>query len=87
MIIVLACTVGLNVWLFSIIPKGFFPEQDTGRLSGFIQADQSISFQRMSQKLQPVHGHRPERPGRGRTSSASPARAGAAATPAPSSSR
>jgi len=51
MIIVLACTVGLNFWLFTIIPKGFFPEEDTGRLSGFIQADQSISFQRMSQKL------------------------------------
>ena len=51
MIIVLACTVGLNIWLFTIIPKGFFPEEDTGRLSGFIQADQSISFQRMSKKL------------------------------------
>ncbi len=51
MIIVLACTVGLNIWLFTIIPKGFFPEEDTGRLSGFIQADQSVSFQRMSQKL------------------------------------
>ena len=50
-IIVLACTVGLNFWLFWIIPKGFFPEEDSGRLSGFIQADQSISFQRMSQKL------------------------------------
>jgi multidrug efflux pump len=51
MIIVLACTVGLNIWLFTIIQKGFFPEEDTGRLSGFIQADQSVSFQRMSQKL------------------------------------
>jgi multidrug efflux pump len=51
MIIVLVCTVGLNIWLFWIIPKGFFPEEDTGRLSGFIQADQSVSFQRMSQKL------------------------------------
>jgi multidrug efflux pump len=51
MIIVLLCTVLLNIWLFTIIPKGFFPEEDTGRLSGFIQADQSVSFQRMSQKL------------------------------------
>jgi multidrug efflux pump len=50
-LLVLACTVGLNIWLFSIIPKGFFPEQDTGRLIGFIQADQSISFQLMSKKL------------------------------------
>ena len=51
MILVLAGTVGLNIWLFAIIPKGFFPEEDSGRLSGGIQADQSISFQRMSQKL------------------------------------
>ncbi len=35
----------------SIIPKGFFPQQDTGRLIGGIQADQSISFQAMRQKL------------------------------------
>ena len=42
---------GLNFWLFRIIPKGFFPEQDTGRLFGFIQADQSTSFQRISGKL------------------------------------
>jgi multidrug efflux pump len=51
MIIVLVCTVGLNIWLFLIIPKGFFPPEDTGRMNGFIQADQSVSFQRMSQKL------------------------------------
>jgi len=56
MIISLACTVGLNIWLFTIIPKGFFPEEDTGRLSGGIQADQSISFQRMSQKLRAYMG-------------------------------
>ena len=35
----------------SIIPKGFFPQQDTGRINGGIQADQSISFQLMRQKL------------------------------------
>jgi multidrug efflux pump len=51
MIIVLLCTVGLNFLLFIIIPKGFFPPEDTGRMNGFIQADQSVSFQRMSQKL------------------------------------
>ena len=33
------------------MPKGFFPQQDTGRLVGGIQADQSISFQAMRQKL------------------------------------
>ncbi len=41
----------LNIVLFYIVPKGFFPEEDTGRLVGSLQADQSVSFQRMSQKL------------------------------------
>ena len=45
-------TVALTVWLFIQVPKTFMPEQDTGRLSGFISADQSISFQAMRQKLQ-----------------------------------
>jgi multidrug efflux pump len=49
--LILAITIGLNVYLFMIIPKGFFPQQDTGRLQGGIQADQSISFQLMKQKL------------------------------------
>jgi multidrug efflux pump len=47
----LLATVCLNVYLYIIIPKGFFPQQDTGRLTGNIQADQSISFQAMRQKL------------------------------------
>ena len=47
----LAATVGLNVYLYVIVPKGFFPEQDTGRLIGSIQADQAISFQAMQKKL------------------------------------
>ena len=51
MMTILAATVGVNLWLFSIIPKGFFPQQDTGQLVGFIQGDQSISFQLMSKKL------------------------------------
>ncbi|MCL2892560.1 multidrug efflux RND transporter permease subunit MdtC [Brenneria tiliae] len=45
-------TIALNVWLYISIPKTFFPEQDTGRVMGFIQADQSISFQAMKLKLQ-----------------------------------
>jgi len=49
--LVLLATVCLNVYLYVIIPKGFFPQQDTGRLVGGIQADQSISFQAMRQKL------------------------------------
>ena len=47
-------TICLNVALFIIVPKGFFPQQDTGRLFGWLQADQSISFQAMSAKLQQV---------------------------------
>ena len=49
--LVLLITVGLNVVLFVIMPKGFFPQQDTGRMIGGMQADQSISFQAMEQKL------------------------------------
>ncbi|WP_146378848.1 multidrug efflux RND transporter permease subunit MdtC [Cronobacter turicensis] len=50
--LVLLATIALNVWLYVSIPKTFFPEQDTGRLMGGIQADQSISFQAMRGKLQ-----------------------------------
>ncbi|MBH2921613.1 multidrug efflux RND transporter permease subunit MdtC [Serratia marcescens] len=49
---VFLATVALNVWLYISIPKTFFPEQDTGRLMGFIQAAQSISFQAMRGKLE-----------------------------------
>jgi multidrug efflux pump len=47
-------TVGINVGLFIVIPKGFFPEQDTGRLSATIQAEQDISFQAMKDKFTEV---------------------------------
>ena len=49
--LVLLATVALNVWLYVIVPKGFFPQQDTGRLIGFIRADQATSFQAMRTKL------------------------------------
>ncbi|HXZ54962.1 MAG TPA: multidrug efflux RND transporter permease subunit [Burkholderiales bacterium] len=49
--LILAATICLNVYLYVFIPKGFFPQQDTGRMGGFIQADQSTSFQSMQQKL------------------------------------
>ncbi len=49
--LVLLIAVVLNVVLYVIVPKGFFPQQDTGRLIGQIQADQSISFQAMQLKL------------------------------------
>ncbi|MCC8956369.1 efflux RND transporter permease subunit [Bradyrhizobium sp. Pear77] len=49
--LILAAVFGLNFYLYEVIPKGFFPQQDTGRLVGSIQADQSVSFQLMQQKL------------------------------------
>ena len=54
MLTVTLATMGLSIYLYVIIPKGFFPQQDTGRLSGNIQASQDISFQAMSQKLTEV---------------------------------
>jgi multidrug efflux pump len=54
--LVLLITVGLNVWLYIIVPKGFFPEEDTGRIIGSMQADQSTSFQAMQQKLEQMVG-------------------------------
>jgi len=54
MLLVTLLTVALSVQLFRVVPKGFFPQQDTGRLAGGIQAAQDISFQAMSEKLQQV---------------------------------
>jgi multidrug efflux pump len=51
---VLFATVGLNVYLYIVIPKGFFPQQDTGQLQGGIRGDASSSFQLMKAKLQEV---------------------------------
>ena len=48
---VLLITVGMNIALYVIVPKGFFPQQDTVRMIGSLQADQSISFQAMQGKL------------------------------------
>ena len=47
----LAITITINIGLFMFVPKGFFPQQDTGRLTGGIQAEQDISFQAMRDKL------------------------------------
>ena len=44
-------TIFLNIFLFIIVPKGFFPNQDTGLLIGFMQADQSTSFASMKAKM------------------------------------
>jgi multidrug efflux pump len=45
-------TVCVNVYLYVVVPKGFFPQQDTGRLTGQIQADQDVSFAAMAAKMQ-----------------------------------
>ncbi len=50
-LIVAIATLALNVYLYIEIPKGFFPQQDTGRLNGNIIADQAISFQEMQRKI------------------------------------
>ncbi len=47
----LMVTIGLNVYLFIIVPKGFFPQQDTGRISGGLQAEQDISFNGLHDKM------------------------------------
>ena len=49
--LVLAAVIGMNVYLFIKIPKGFFPQQDTGQINGGLRADQSISYQALQGKL------------------------------------
>jgi multidrug efflux pump len=48
---VLLITIGVNVYLLVIVPKGFFPQQDTGRLAGGIQGAQDSSFTAMKQRM------------------------------------
>jgi multidrug efflux pump len=50
-LVIFFAAIGLNVFLFYVVPKGLFPQQDTGRLVGRLQADESVSFQLMTQKL------------------------------------
>ena len=50
-LLVTLATVALTVYLYVIIPKGFFPQQDTGRLTGTLQADQDTSYQSMRSML------------------------------------
>ncbi|MFU8789743.1 MAG: multidrug efflux RND transporter permease subunit [Methylobacter sp.] len=51
MVAMLLATIGLNVYLYSIIDKGFFPTQDGGRLMGNVQAYQGTSFWAMQNKF------------------------------------
>ena len=50
-LLITLATVGFNIYLFVIVPKGFFPQQDTGRIAGNIQAEQDISFPAMRRKM------------------------------------
>jgi hydrophobe/amphiphile efflux-1 (HAE1) family protein len=50
-LMVFLITFGLNIYLFLIVPKGFFPQQDTGRLGGRVQGQQDVSFIQMKQKM------------------------------------
>ena len=54
MLVVTLATMAFSIYLYTIVPKGFFPQQDTGRMFGNIQAAQDISFQAMRQKLTEV---------------------------------
>ena len=51
MLILTAATICLSVYLYIVVPKGFFPQQDTGRMSGSILGAQDLSFPAMQQKL------------------------------------
>jgi multidrug efflux pump len=62
-LIIAIVTLGLNVYLYIEIPKGFFPQQDTGRLNGSIVADQAISFTAMQRKIQRLAAIAKEDPG------------------------
>jgi multidrug efflux pump len=53
-LLVLLATIGLNVYLFIRVPKGFFPQQDNGRIQGSIRADQDTSFQAMDKIMLPM---------------------------------
>jgi len=51
MMLILLGTIGLNIYLYTVIDKGFFPTQDGGRLLGEIQADQGTSFWALQKKF------------------------------------
>ena len=51
MLLLTIATAGLSVYMFAHVNKGFFPQQDTGRINGFIQADQDTSFAEMAKKM------------------------------------
>jgi multidrug efflux pump len=55
MLLVTLATVGFTVWLYVVVPKGLFPQQDTGQLMGFSDAPQDISFPAMFERQQALN--------------------------------
>jgi multidrug efflux pump len=55
-IVILVAVIGMTAWLYIAVPKGFFPQQDSGQLNAGIRADQSVSSQAMQKKLRQVVG-------------------------------
>lgn len=53
-LLILVVVLGLTAWLYVSVPKGFFPQQDSGQIMAGLRADQSVSFQAMQQKLRQV---------------------------------
>jgi multidrug efflux pump len=53
-LLILLTSTALNFYLFKVVPKGFFPQQDSGTLLGGVQADPSTSFQLMRKKLEHI---------------------------------
>ena len=51
MLVILLLTIGLNIYLYTVVPKGFIPQQSNAQLNGFMQTDQSSSFQLTQQRL------------------------------------
>ena len=50
-LVITLVTIAISVYLYIMVPKGFFPQQDNGFIGGFVQADQDISFAAMDEKL------------------------------------
>ena len=55
MLLVMLATVGITVWLYIYVPKGFFPQQDTGMVMGTTEARTDISFHALAEKQQQVN--------------------------------
>ena len=55
MLLVIAGTLGLSIYLYGVVPKGLFPQQDAGALAGFSEAPQDISFRAMKERQQAIN--------------------------------